>query len=69
MFPLGDASRRPRDFPIATATIVAANALGFALELAGGDDFVAGGRMAQALIGSVSQKLAGISPVNLVIVS
>jgi nucleotide-binding universal stress UspA family protein len=28
----------------------------------------AGGRLAQALIGSVSQKLAGISPVNLVIV-
>jgi len=28
----------------------------------------AGGRFAQALIGSVSQKLAGISPVNLVIV-
>ena len=27
-----------------------------------------GGRLAQALIGSVSQKLAGISPVNLVIV-
>jgi nucleotide-binding universal stress UspA family protein len=28
----------------------------------------AGGRLAEALIGSVSQKLAGISPVNLVIV-
>ena len=28
----------------------------------------AGGRLAQALIGSVSQKLAGISPINLVIV-
>ena len=28
----------------------------------------AGGRLARALIGSVSQKLAGISPINLVIV-
>lgn len=40
MFPLGDASRRPRRFPIATTSIILLNALVFVLELTGGDDFV-----------------------------
>jgi membrane associated rhomboid family serine protease len=40
VFPLGDASRSPRGFPVTTAGIIAANALGFMLELAGGDDFM-----------------------------
>ena len=40
MIPLGDASRRPLHFPIATVSIIAINALVFILELAGGDDFI-----------------------------
>jgi len=41
MFPLDDASRRPSHFPIVTASIIGLNAATFALELAGGDAFVA----------------------------
>ena len=40
MIPLGDASRRPVNFPIATATIIVANVLVFIAELFGGDAFV-----------------------------
>ena len=40
MIPLGDASRRPLRFPIATVLIITANALVFLLELAGGDTFI-----------------------------
>jgi membrane associated rhomboid family serine protease len=40
MFPLGDASRRVRHFPIVTALIIGANALVFMLELAGGETFI-----------------------------
>jgi membrane associated rhomboid family serine protease len=38
--PLSDASRSPTRFPVATALIVAVNAVCFALELAGGDAFI-----------------------------
>ena len=40
MIPLGDASRRPLNFPIVTVLIIAANAFVFVLELLGGDAFV-----------------------------
>src|SRR5512136_2231099 len=40
MIPLGDASRRPLHFPIATTLIIAANFFVFLLELAGGDAFI-----------------------------
>jgi membrane associated rhomboid family serine protease len=40
MIPLGDASRRPINFPIMTALIITANALVFLLELAGGNAFI-----------------------------
>jgi membrane associated rhomboid family serine protease len=40
MFPLGDASRWVRHFPIVTALIIGANALAFMLELAGGETFI-----------------------------
>jgi len=40
MLPLEDETRRPSQFPIVTATIIAVNALVFILELAGGDEFV-----------------------------
>jgi len=40
MVPLADASRSQREFPIVTVAIVALNAFGFMLELAGGEDFV-----------------------------
>ena len=40
MIPLGDASRRPRRFPVITATIILINALIFVLELLGGNQFV-----------------------------
>ena len=40
MIPLSDATRSPVRFPIATATIILANAVGFALELNGGDAVV-----------------------------
>ncbi len=40
MIPLSDASRRPVRFPIATVAIIAANAVVFLFELAGGDDFI-----------------------------
>ena len=40
MIPLGDASRRPRHFPIVTTAIIVVNALVFLLELTGGDTFV-----------------------------
>jgi membrane associated rhomboid family serine protease len=40
MIPLGDASRRPVRFPIATVTIIAINAVVFILELANGDAFI-----------------------------
>ena len=40
MIPLGDATRRPVNFPIATASIIVANVLVFIAELLGGDAFV-----------------------------
>jgi membrane associated rhomboid family serine protease len=40
MIPLGDASRRPAYFPIVTVLIIAANAVMFLFELAGGDAFI-----------------------------
>jgi len=40
MIPLADASRQPRRFAAATATIIAINAVVFLLELIGGDAFV-----------------------------
>ena len=40
MIPLGDSSRRPINFPIMTATIIAVNAFVFVLELMGGDAFI-----------------------------
>jgi len=40
MIPLGDETRRPLHVPIVTAAIIAANAVMFLLELAGGDQFV-----------------------------
>ena len=40
MIPIGDASRRPLNFPIVTTLIIAANAFAFLLELAGGDAFI-----------------------------
>lgn len=40
MIPLGDATRRPVNFPIATASIIAVNVLVFIAELFGGDAFV-----------------------------
>jgi membrane associated rhomboid family serine protease len=40
MIPLSDASRHPLHFPVVTVFIIVANALVFALELAGGDAFV-----------------------------
>lgn len=40
MFPLGDASRRLKHFPLVTLLIIAANAFVFLLELVGGDVFI-----------------------------
>jgi membrane associated rhomboid family serine protease len=40
MIPLGDATRRPINFPIMTLTIIAVNAFVFVLELLGGDAFI-----------------------------
>jgi membrane associated rhomboid family serine protease len=40
LIPLGDASRRPRQFAAVTMLIIAVNAYGFLLELSGGDRFV-----------------------------
>jgi len=40
MLPISDASRRPSNFPIVTASIIALNGLVFVLELTGGDAFV-----------------------------
>jgi membrane associated rhomboid family serine protease len=40
MIPLGDASRRPLRFPLATVLVIAVNIFIFLLELAGGDNFV-----------------------------
>ena len=40
MIPISDESRRPAQFPIATAAIIALNIFGFMLELANGDAFV-----------------------------
>lgn len=40
MIPLGDESRRPTHFPVATVGIIVLNALFFLAELAGGDQFV-----------------------------
>ncbi|HUI87690.1 MAG TPA: rhomboid family intramembrane serine protease [Anaerolineales bacterium] len=40
MIPLGDSSRRPINFPIMTAAIIAVNAFVFVLELLGGDAFI-----------------------------
>ncbi|HET6485135.1 MAG TPA: rhomboid family intramembrane serine protease [Spirochaetia bacterium] len=40
MIPLGDASRRPRRFPVVTLSIIAVNVFVFILELLGGDDFI-----------------------------
>ena len=41
LIPLSDASRRPRNFPVVTAAIIAINAVVFLMELNGGDAFVA----------------------------
>ena len=40
MIPLGDASRRPLHFPLATVVVIAVNFLVFFFELAGGDTFI-----------------------------
>jgi membrane associated rhomboid family serine protease len=40
MFPISDESRRPANFPIVTASIIALNALVFILELIDGDAFI-----------------------------
>jgi len=40
MIPLGDASRRPVNFPVITTSIIVVNVLVFVSELMGGDDFV-----------------------------
>ena len=40
MIPLGDASRRPLHFPLATVLVIAANFFIFMFELAGGDAFI-----------------------------
>ena len=40
MIPLGDSSRRPINFPVMTAAIIAVNAFVFVLELLGGDAFI-----------------------------
>jgi membrane associated rhomboid family serine protease len=41
MIPLSDESRRPTEFPVATAAIIVLNLVGFILELSNGDAFVA----------------------------
>lgn len=40
MIPLGDASRRPLHFPLATVLVIVANFFVFMIELAGGDAFI-----------------------------
>jgi len=40
MIPLGDASREPERFPVATTAIIVVNAVVFVMELAGGEAFV-----------------------------
>ena len=40
MIPLGDASRRPYNFPITTSVLILANAVFFWLELTRGDAFI-----------------------------
>jgi membrane associated rhomboid family serine protease len=40
MIPLGDASRRPINFPLVTAILIAVNMIMFLLELVGGDAFI-----------------------------
>src|SRR6476660_3408407 len=40
VIPLSDVSRQPNKFPVVTASIVAANAVVFVLELIGGQPFV-----------------------------
>jgi len=40
MIPLGDSTRRPRNFPAITLTIIAVNAIVFFLELVKGDAFI-----------------------------
>ena len=40
MIPLGDSTRRPRNFPVITLTIVAVNVIVFFLELVKGDAFI-----------------------------
>src|SRR5512136_2947598 len=40
MIPLGDASRRPINFPITTLTIIGVNIFVFILELINGDKFI-----------------------------
>ncbi len=40
MFPLGDASRQTRHFPVVTLVIIGLNAIMFMVELAGGDPFI-----------------------------
>jgi membrane associated rhomboid family serine protease len=40
MFPLGDASRRIRHFPVVTTGIIVLNVIMFMIELAGGDAFI-----------------------------
>jgi membrane associated rhomboid family serine protease len=41
MFPLGDETRKPLSFPMATTAIIVLNAVVFLLELGGGDAFIA----------------------------
>lgn len=52
MIPLGDASRRPTNFPIVTLSIIIANFIVFAFELALGDNFVLRWAMVPAQISS-----------------
>jgi len=40
MIPLGDSTRRPRNVPVITLTIIAVNAIVFVLELVNGDAFI-----------------------------
>ena len=40
MIPLGDSTRRPRNFPVITLMIIAVNAIVFVLELVKGNAFI-----------------------------
>ncbi|HZT42413.1 MAG TPA: rhomboid family intramembrane serine protease [Chthonomonadaceae bacterium] len=52
MIPLKDVSRRPAHFPVVTVSLIAINAIVFALELSGGDDFILRWSMVPAQITS-----------------